>query len=236
MISATINITMAMPEQSNTSSSAPITHAITVLLRLALAVVALLAAFTQNWEVLFAGVGALALTYVPQVLANQINVRLPLQFELAITVFLYASIFLGEVGDFYQRFWWWDTVLHAGSSFAFGFTGFLILFLLYARGKLRASPIVVAVFAFTFGMAIGVLWEIFEFAMDSLFGLNMQKSGLRDTMWDLIIDAIGAGVASTIGYVYLKHKIWDPFDVMIKWFLNANPRFKPRGRSVRRRP
>jgi hypothetical protein len=40
--------------------------------------------------------------------------------------------------------------------------------------------------------------------MDSLFGLNMQKSGLRDTMWDLIVDALGALVVSILGYLYLK--------------------------------
>ena len=26
-----------------------------------------------------------------------------------------ASMFLGEVGDAYERFWWWDAVLHTGS-------------------------------------------------------------------------------------------------------------------------
>jgi hypothetical protein len=56
-------------------------------------------------------------------------------------------------------------------------------------------------------LSIGALWEIFEFLMDSLFGLNMQKSGLIDTMWDLIVDALGALVISILGYLYLKGDI-----------------------------
>jgi hypothetical protein len=32
----------------------------------------------------------------------------------------------------------------------------------------------------------------------------MQKSGLVDTMWDLIADCIGAGIAGLYGYLYLK--------------------------------
>lgn len=209
-------------------SSERITPIITLLLRVALVIAALLALWTSNWTTLFAAVGALGLTYVPRVLAGSFRVNLPLQFEAVIAVFLYASIFLGEVGDYYNKFWWWDTVLHAGSAFAFGFAGFLILFLLQSRKKLQASPFLTSLFAFSFGLAIGALWEIFEFAMDSLFGLNMQKSGLRDTMSDLIVDTLGAGIASFIGYIYLRFDIRDPFDSFIAWFLRANPRFKHR--------
>lgn len=215
---------------SNMSGTTPtfseqVTHKITALLRLALVVVALAAVFTARWSVLFAAGGALVLSYVPQLLASQIKVRLPLQFQFIITLFLYASIILGEVGDYYERFWWWDVVLHAGSAFAFGFVGFLTLFILYSRHKLAASPFLVSIFAFSFGLAIGTIWEVFEFSMDQLFGLNMQKSGIRDTMWDLIIDGIGAGIASVIGYIYLKYKVRDPFDTLIAWFMRENPQF-----------
>lgn len=205
-----------------------ITLTITFLLRAALVIAALLAIHGQNWSALFAAAGAFGLTYVPRVLASSIQVRLPLQFEAIITVFVYLSIFLGEVADYYHRFWWWDTVLHAGSAFAFGFAGFLILFLLQSRKKLQASPLLVSIFAFSFGLAIGALWEIFEYAMDTLFGLNMQKSGLKDTMGDLIVDTIGAGVASFIGYLNLRFRFNDPYDLFLHWFFRANPRFKSR--------
>lgn len=203
-----------------------VTHRLTIVLRLSLLLVGISAVFNGQWSVIFAAVGALVLSYIPQLLASQIQVRLPLQFQFAILLFLFASIFLGEVGDYYERFWWWDVVLHAGSAFAFGFAGFLTLYLLYVKHKIAASPFLISMFAFSFAVAIGVVWEIFEFAMDETFGLNMQKSGLRDTMWDLIIDAVGAGTASFVGYVYLRFKVSDPFDTLITWFLRENPRFK----------
>jgi len=37
------------------------------------------------------------------------------------------------------------------------------------------SPFFLAVVAFCFSMTIGVLWEFFEFGMDTLFMLDMQK-------------------------------------------------------------
>ena len=66
--------------------------------------------------------------------------------------------------------------------------------------------------------ALGAVWEIYEFTMDSVFGTNMQKymldngtaligqAALQDTMKDIIVDAIGALVMSTIGYISLKYK------------------------------
>src|SRR3546814_20117211 len=67
-------------------------------------------------------------------------------------------------------------------------------------------PSFLAVFAFCFSQAIGARWEIFEFTMDQVFGLTMQKpmlgdpSGLTDTMWDLIVNAIGAIASSVAGW------------------------------------
>ena len=57
--------------------------------------------------------------------------------------------------------------------------------------------------SFGFAVTIGTLWEIFEFLMDWFFGFNMQKSGLVDTMTDLLINAIGAAIAAAIGYFYV---------------------------------
>jgi hypothetical protein len=134
------------------------------------------------------------------------QVRLPLEFEVLLNVFIFASIFLGEVGGFYTRFWWWDAVLHTSSGLALGFIGFLILYSLYRADRLDARPALIAVFSFCFALALGVLWEVFEFAADSIVGSDMQKSGLVDTMWDLIVDAVGALIAAISGYAYMAYR------------------------------
>jgi hypothetical protein len=41
--------------------------------------------------------------------------------------------------------------------------------------------------------------------MDWFVGTNMQKSGLVDTMTDLIINSFGALAAAIIGYFYVKN-------------------------------
>ena len=60
--------------------------------------------------------------------------------------------------------------------------------------------------------------------MDQLFGLNMQKSGLPDTMGDLIIDACGAALASGAGYLYLRGGSGGFFGSLIRQFVAVNRR------------
>jgi hypothetical protein len=84
----------------------------------------------------------------------------------------------------------------------------------------------VALFAFMFALGLGALWEIFEFAMDSIFGLNMQKSGLVDTMWDLIVDTVGALIIALLGFSYLsKARNVSFLERWIARFIQDNRRF-----------
>ena len=165
-----------------------------------------LALYERAWLTLFICAAAIIVVWAPSLLAGNLRVHFPLEFDLLLNIFIYASIFLGEIRGYYTRFWWWDIVLHAGSGIALGFLGFLILYSLYLGGRLKISPFLLALFSFCFALALGALWEIFEFALDSWFGFNMQKSGLRDTMWDLIVDAAGALLIAISGFLYVRYQ------------------------------
>ena len=148
---------------------------------------------------------------------------------------MFASLFLGEVIGYYTRFWWWDAALHTTSRFLLGILGFLLVYVLNEKEEidLHMKPGFVTFFAFVFAVCMGALWEIFEFAMDSVVGLNMQRSGLFDTMWDLIVDTAGAMVIAVLGYGWLRTTGADSFlERWIEAFVDANRRLF--GRSVAR--
>lgn len=184
----------------------------------------------QRWPAAGVSFVTLCLTFVPILAAERYGIKIPQGFAVAIILFLYATLFLGEVKDFYERFWWWDVFLHGGSAMAFGLTGFLLLFMLFEGDRFAAPAGAIASLGFCFAVTVGAIWEIFEFAMDQIFGLNMQKSGLVDTMWDLIVDCLGAAVGASWGYLYLKRN--DPDSMVGGWieaFINKN-----RGRFYRK--
>ncbi len=180
-----------------------------------------------NWITAFLSLLTLFLTFLPAIFEKKYDIDVPVEFELVTVLFIYLAIFLGEI-KFYSWFWWWDAMLHTGSGLALGFLGFMILFVLFQGNKIKASPGLIAFFGFCFALALGTLWEIFEFSMDmvfpmeELFGRKMQRTGLIDTMWDLIVDALGALAASFVGYLYLKDRRAFGFSVVMERFVREN--------------
>ena len=65
-----------------------------------------------NWLNSVFIVGVIFLTLLPLLLGRRWNIYVPPEFEITIIIFVFASMFLGELGDFYERFWWWDAALH----------------------------------------------------------------------------------------------------------------------------
>lgn len=174
----------------------------------------------------------MAITALPILLGRRLPVRIPPEYDVLAILFVFASLFLGEFRSYYARLWWWDVALHATSGLLLGVVGFLLVYVLNEsrRINLHMRPGFVALFAFTFAVTGGTLWEIFEFGMDQLFGTTMQKpmlgdpSGLTDTMWDLIIDALGAAVVSCFGWWNMRRNSHSILDVWIEKFLERNPR------------
>lgn len=195
------------------------------LVWLALFVEFIVSLFTARYSTAFVALGTFGLTLLPMAFAHRFQIYIPRSFMAAIVVFLFATLFLGEVDDFYYRYWWWDVVLHGGSALAFGLVGFVAIFMLFQGDRYAAPPWAMGLFAFCFAMSIGALWEIFEYSMDQIFGTNMQKSGLQDTMWDLIVDAGGGFIGALSGVVYLKRDSGTPFAGLIRDFVQRNSKF-----------
>jgi hypothetical protein len=175
-----------------------------ILMRVILLVAAVSEMISGQWSLVFVCLATFVLTLSPERFARWLGIRLPPSFLLAIVFFAFGTLFLGEVFDFYGRYWWWDIALHFGSAMGFGLLGFLFIFMLFEGDRYAAPPFAIAVLSFAVAIAIGTLWEVFEFGMDTIFGFNMQKSGLVDTMGDLIVDVVGAAIAAVSGYWYLR--------------------------------
>ncbi len=170
--------------------------------------------------------------FLPGILTKRFSIQVPNLMYIAFIVFLYCAIYLGEVRDFYNMAPNWDTVLHMFSGGMLGALGFSFVVLLNRSDQVPVdlSPIFVALFAFCFSLTLGVIWEFYEFIIDGLMHLNMQKTMLpdgtplvghaavADTIKDLFVDALGALLISAIGYVSLKkQKGWiEKIQVMIK--------------------
>ena len=131
----------------------------------------------QRWFTAFLTSMIILITFFPVLFERRFRIHIPPELQLSAIGFVFGSLFLGEVRDYYSRFWWWDTALHTLSGFLLGILGFLLVHVMnqMERIHIHLKPGFVAFFAFMFALGVGALWEIFEFTMDSVFGMNMQK-------------------------------------------------------------
>ncbi|EAQ13673.1 hypothetical protein BD830_103547 [Maritimibacter alkaliphilus HTCC2654] len=192
----------------------------------AILIVASVAAFVLGDLMIGAvGLATLALSFAPAFMAERWHLKIPVYFYSGIVLFLFGTVFLGEAFNFYERFWWWDLFLHGTSAMGFGIVGVVLTLLMFEGDQYAAPPYAVAGISFSFAVTIGAVWEIFEFGMDQLFGMNMQKSGLVDTMTDLMVDCFGAGLAAMSGYAFLKFRSRYGLSAIISEFILRNRRF-----------
>ncbi len=180
---------------------------------------------TSQWSLAAIAFVTFLLTLLPVFFGDRFAVKLPVSFVTMIVIFIFATIFLGEASNFYEQYWWWDLLLHGGSAIGFGLLSFLFVFMLFEGNRYSAPPIAIAFITFSCAIAFGVIWEILEYAADQILGLNMQKTGLNDTMWDLIVNCIGASLAGWAGFFYLKGKELGGLTGLIDDFISLNKKF-----------
>ena len=224
---------MAGDRKSRGKGIARRAHLIVLVVLQGIMAVQLVALIAEGrWQHVFLVAAVMAAIAAPELLRDKLPVEIPSEVQIAAVLFIFATLFLGEVRDYYERIWWWDLALHATAGLLFGLIGFLLVYFLNESSryevKLRAS--FVALFAFAFALALGNLWEIFEFGMDRTFGLTMQKpmagdpSGLTDTMWDMVVNAIGAAVVSVAGWLYIRQTRHRRVDTWVARFIRRNRR------------
>jgi uncharacterized membrane protein YjdF len=206
---------------------------LTAILLFTLVVAFIEASRQYNWISMLLIVAISVLICLPMIVGKLSKIDIPLPLGIFAILFIYAATFLGEFKNYYVKFWWWDILLHTSAGIALGIIGFLILYMIYKAGKIQTSPKMIAMFSFAFALSIGVLWEIFEFAVDQIWGPISNNAamqtvvngcGLIDTMKDLIADSIGALFSAIMGYLYLKKESGVVVKPMAKEFKKDNPR------------
>ena len=122
---------------------------------------------------------------------------------------------LGEGFKFYQKFYWWDLLLHFIAGICFVSIG---LGIAKCVPNLKLKHMLI--FSFMFALTSHIAWELIEFICDIIFDLNMQRwrfdstmpdtygkiisvrtPGVIDTMTDFIANISGA-LLMCIGYVF----------------------------------
>ena len=153
-----------------------------------------------EYESAFICLLVLVLFMLPFFIQQNFGIELPSTLEIIILLFIFAAEILGELECYFITFPYWDSMLHTTTGFLCAATGFALIDILNrnSRIKFELSPIYVALAAFCFSMTVGVLWEFFEFGMDRLFHMDMQKDTVVNSITSVMLDPTNKNIPITI--------------------------------------
>ena len=178
----------------------PAVAAVYFILRLIVLITLVSSAMRGEYESAFICLLVLFLFLLPMFVQKNFGIELPSTLEIIILVFIFAAEILGELACFFINVPNWDSILHTTTGFLCAAFGFALIDILNRNDKIKfeLSPIYVALAAFCFSMTIGVLWEFFEFGMDRLFHMDMQKDTIVHTISSVMLDPTNKNVPITI--------------------------------------
>jgi hypothetical protein len=176
---------------------------LTRLLQAGIAVVLAFGVWTGNPSVVVNGALALGVTFLPAVLERDYRIAASpwLVAFIATAVFLHT---LGMVG-LYDGLWWFDHLTHTLSASIVAGVGYAAVRAIDEYSDaVRLSPRFLFVFVLVVTLALGVFWEVLEFALRVLArSLGMApvlvQYGLADTLADLVFDLLGGLVVALFG-------------------------------------
>lgn len=182
----------------------PAVFAVYVVLRLIVVAELVLSILRGEYESAFICLLVLILFILPFFIQQNFGIQLPTTLEIIILLFIFAAEILGELEGYFITYPNWDTMLHTTTGFLCAATGFALIDILNrnSRIKFHLSPIYVALAAFCFSMTVGVLWEFFEFGMDRLFHLDMQKDTVVQSITSVMLDPINSNTPITIDGIH----------------------------------
>ncbi|WP_066414207.1 hypothetical protein [Halorubrum aethiopicum] len=151
---------------------------------------------------------ALLITFVPAALER--NYEVPIDPWLG--VWITSAVFFHTLGSaaLYTRIEWWDHLTHSLSASLVAGVGYTALRAVDLHSdRIRIPDRFAFVFILVVVLAFGVVWELFEFALDIIAAttgvtMPLAQHGLDDTVLDLTYNSIGALVVATFGQAHLS--------------------------------
>lgn len=182
----------------------PSVFAVYTILRLIVLATLVSSILRGEYESAFICLLVLILFILPFFIQQNFGIQLPTTLEIIILLFIFAAEILGELEGYFITYPNWDTMLHTTTGFLCAATGFALIDILNrnSRIKFHLSPIYVALAAFCFSMTVGVLWEFFEFGMDRLFHLDMQKDTVVQSITSVMLDPTNSNTPVTIDGIH----------------------------------
>ena len=155
------------------------------------------------------------LSFAPSILKRTLSISLPLPFELLYLISLFSTV-LGE--KIFS-----GILVQFVLGIFFGIIGFLLMYTLYQNSRMKSSTMLITLFSFSFAVSTGAVWLVFLFILSQLGIWSNLINGTTISM-GLLFTILGAGIVSSLEFIYLRFGEGKVFQIIINAFIRKNPK------------
>ena len=139
------------------------------------------------------------------------KIELPDAMITAIYSFIVVAMFLADELSFYSKILYLDKLEHLASGvILFCFAKAIYDHITANDDPKSSNTLIPILFCTFFAIAMAGCWEILEFSLDHLLGLNCQRGSLWDTMTDIICGTSTSVLTGVYQYIRLTKKAQNP--------------------------
>jgi len=191
-----------------------------IVVRVILVLLAIYYVYIRNFKILITVVTVLILTFLLWFIESIFDIKIDPLGHVLYLIILVMGVYLGEGLKFYDKYFWWDRVIHFFAGIAFVSFGIALANTIESLGNLATL-----FFCLTLAAFLHVTWEIAEYVTDLIKGSNHQRwqkqksketnrlkitkkpanqpAGLIDTMSDTMICMSSATITCIVWWFIL---------------------------------
>lgn len=170
----------------------------------------------RNLKAILSAAAVVGLTFLPYALERVMDIQLDFLGRVLYIAIIVMSVYLGSSLKYYDKYYWWDIVIHFLSGIVFVSFGIAL-----SKKAANLSSFSILLFSFTLSVTLHVIWEVLEYIVDCMFHTDNQRwqkvsasnnhvsesaiqpAGLVDTMNDTLICIAGTAVSCVIWWFVL---------------------------------
>lgn len=131
---------------------------------------------SQAQLIIDSGTFGMLCALLPYLLEYICHIKINFVINLSIQILAFCSLALGEACEFYYKFPIWDDLEHFYSGVLFALVGTSLVRAVIKNSNLKNKYLIAVLGGILFSFSAEIIWEIFEYAIDTFGGSNMQKS------------------------------------------------------------
>jgi len=194
-------------------NQAKIQNYLSVIIKIVLVISIIYSVYFHLWRILFINFLLLILVFIPTVI-RKYNIKIPIEIELMLLIFVVVSFFLGEIRGL---------VIQTFFGLALGFVGFALMLILYRNSKIKPNYLLILLFALSFSLALGSLSELAKFYLKSFLDYEIGPADYVYSISSLTLVLFGSIIASIVGFVYMTGYKVIILNKLVQKFKTKNP-------------